>query len=300
MNAMKTSAAVLALAALASPAVAQRDFSTVEIKATAVAPGIFMLEGAGGNIGLSTGPDGAFLIDDQFAPLSEKIKAAVAKASKESIKFVVNTHWHGDHTGGNDAFGRAGALIVAHDNVRKRLKEGLKGERGDTQPAPAAALPVITFSNEASFFWNGENIRVRHPAAAHTDGDAIVHFETANVVHMGDVYFNGNYPFIDLESGGGIDGYIAAQEGVLAIIDEETKIIPGHGPLSNRAELAATVDMLKSVRARIKALIDQGLTEDGVVKADPLKDFNPDWAWQFINGETMTRAAYRSLKGVSS
>ncbi len=293
---MKTRFAVLAaLSALSSSAFAQQDLSGVEIKAIPVTPGIYMLEGAGGNIGLSVGPDGAFVIDDQFAPLSEKIMAAIATASGEPVKFVLNTHWHGDHTGGNEAFGAKGAIIVAHDNARKRLKEGLKRATKETPPAPAGALPVITFSDEASFYWNGHDIRVRHPASAHTDGDAIVYFEDANVIHMGDVFFNGHYPFIDLESGGGLDGYIAAEEAALAAANADTKIIPGHGPLASTADLAAGLEMLKQVRARVIALIEKGLDEEAAVRAAPLKDLDKKWSWEFINGEAMTRAAYRSL-----
>lgn len=288
--------AAVAAACLASPALAQRDFSAVEIKSIEVAPGIYMLEGAGGNIGLSVGPDGPFMIDDQFAPLSAKIEAAVAALSDKKVRFLVNTHWHGDHAGGNEPFRAAGAVIVAHDNVRKRLKEGLKASKFETPPAPDGALPVITFSEATTFFWNGEEIRIKHPAPAHTDGDAIVHFIDADVVHMGDVFFNGRYPFIDVDSGGSIDGFITAQEAVLATIDDDTKIIPGHGPLSNKAELAAATAMLKDVRARVKALVERGLDEEAAVKAKPLENLDEKWSWQFINGDDMTRAAYRSLK----
>ncbi len=295
MNRIVTLAAGLFLIA-GGPSFAQPDVSAVEIKTVLVAPGIYMLEGAGGNIGLSTGPDGAFLVDDQFAPLADKISAAILKVSPEPVRFLINTHWHGDHSGGNEPFRAAGAIIVAHDNARKRLKEGLKTDHFEAPPAPEGALPVVTFSDEVSFHWNGQDIRVRHPAPAHTDGDAIVHFETANVIHMGDVYFNGNYPFIDIDSGGDINGYIAAQEAALALIDDKTRIIPGHGPLSSKAELAAHTAMLKDVRARVKALIDQGLDENAAVKADPLKDLNAEWTWEFIDGEKMTRAVYRSLK----
>lgn len=283
------------LLATSAPAHAQRDFSAVEIKAAEVSPGIYMLQGAGGNIGLSVGPDGAFVIDDQYAPLSAKILAAIAKVSSNEVKFVLNTHWHEDHTGGNEAFSGAGAIVAAHDNVRKRLKEGLKTATYETPPATAAALPVITFSDEVTFYWNGHDIRVRHPAPAHTDGDAIVFIETANVVHMGDVYFNIGYPFIDLDSGGDLDGLIAAHEAVLAVIDDQTKIIPGHGPLASKSDLTTHVAMLKDVRARIQALIDRGLDEEAVVKADPLKELNPIWGQNFIKGEAMTRTAYRSL-----
>jgi len=280
----------------AAPVSAQRDFSDVEIKTAEVAEGVYMLQGAGGNIGLSTGADGAFVIDDQFAPLNEKIRAAISEVSNQPVAFVLNTHWHGDHTGGNEAFGGAGAHIVAHDNVRKRLKEGLtRAGGGTTPPAPDAALPVITFSASMRFYWNDRDIRVWHPDNAHTDGDAIVFFKDVNVLHMGDVLFNGGYPFIDLESGGDVDGYIAAQEKILKKIDDETRIIPGHGPLASKADLERTVDMLKTAKVLVKAQFDAGLGEDAVVAADPLKDYNEQWGQGFINGERMTRTIYRDL-----
>lgn len=289
-------ALVAAATLLAGPAVAQRDFSAVEIKTTRVVDGIYMLEGAGGNIGLSTGEDGAFVIDDQFAPLAEKIIGAIAAVTDKPVEFVVNTHWHGDHTGGNEAMSGAGAHIVAHDNVRKRLKEGLTRASGNTTPpAPDEALPVITFSHSMSFFWNGHDIKVWHPDNAHTDGDAIIFFQDANVVHMGDVFFNGGYPYIDLESGGDMNGYIKTHDKVLSKIDDDVKIIPGHGPLATKADLQATVDMLKDVRARVQAQIDAGLDEDAAVAADPLSDLNGKWGAGFINGEFMVRTAFKSL-----
>lgn len=294
---LRIGASMFAAAAIsAGSAAAQRDFSDVEIKTTEVVEGIYMLEGAGGNIGLSVGEDGAFVIDDQFAPLAEKIIAAIEDVTDKPIEFVINTHWHGDHTGGNEAMSGAGAHIVAHDNVRKRLKEGLTRASGNTTPpAPDEALPVITFSHSMSFFWNGHDIKVWHPSNAHTDGDALIFFETANVAHMGDVFFNGGYPYIDLESGGDLDGYIATHEKTLARMDDDVKIIPGHGPLATKADLQNTVDMLKDVRQRVQALIDAGLDEDAAVAADPLSDLSGDWGTGFINGEFMVRTAHRSL-----
>ncbi len=293
---MRLLAALTAATMLSAPALAQRDFSTVEIKASEVVPGIYMLEGAGGNIGVSVGADGAFVIDDQFAPLAGKILEAIRKIDARPLEFVINTHWHGDHTGGNEALGKAGARIVAHDNVRTRLMQGLKRETSETPPAPAGTLPVITFSEEVSFYWNGRDIRVIHLKDAHTDGDAIIHFRDANVIHTGDIYFNGGYPFIDIASGGTFDGAIAAQEAILALCNDQTKIIPGHGPLSSKAILGPYTAMLRDVRARIKALIADGMSEEQVVKADPLKDLNETWGKGFINGETLTRTAYQSLK----
>ena len=292
---IKLAAGAGALAMLGA-AHAQRDFSDVEIITTEVADGIYMLEGAGGNIGLSVGEDGAFVIDDQFAPLSEKIMAAIEAVTDKPVEFVVNTHWHGDHTGGNEAFGKSGAHIVAHDNVRKRLKEGLTRASGrTTPPAPEAALPVVTFSHNLSFHWNGEHIKAWHPDNAHTDGDAIIFFKTANVVHMGDVFFNGGYPFIDLESGGDLNGYIKTHEQVLQKVDDETKIIPGHGPLATKADLERTTDMLKLVRSRIQSMIDDGKNLDAILAGDPLADLNGDWGQGFVDGEFMTRTAHGSL-----
>lgn len=293
---IRSAAAVLAAVFIASPALAQSDFSSVEIKTAKLAEGIYMLEGAGGNIGLSTGADGAFVIDDQYAPLSAKILAAIKKETDKPVEFLLNTHWHSDHAGGNEAFAAAGARIVAHENVRKRLKQGLTRAGGQAIAAsPPGALPIITFSDRATFYWNGQEIEVFHPSPAHTDGDAIIRFRAANVVHLGDILFNGNYPYIDLESGGDLDGYIAAQEAVFATIDDKTKLIPGHGPLATKSDLKRATDMLKTVRARVQALIDAGKTEDEAVAAEPLADLDAQWSWSFINSEWMTRAAYRSL-----
>lgn len=283
------------LSVAASAALAQQDFSAVEIKATKVADGIYMLEGSGGNIGLSTGFDGAFLIDDQFAPLSDKIVAAIKAQANSDVAFLLNTHFHGDHVGGNEPFAAAGAYILAHENVRKRLREGLTRDGASTPPAAAAALPVITFSEHVTFYWNGQEIDIVHVGPAHTDGDSIVRFRPANVIHAGDVFFSGRYPFIDLQGGGDLDGYIVAQEAIAALADEKTRIIPGHGPLATRADLEKSTAMLKQVRARVQALIDKGLDEDGVVKAKPLADLDAEWSWRFIDGETMTRSAWRSL-----
>ena len=285
---MRLSLLVAGFSAISSIACAQRDFSAVEITTEKAAEGIYMLQGAGGNIGLSVGADGAFVIDDQFAPLSEKIMAAIAEVTDKPVSFVLNTHHHGDHTGGNEQFGKSGAHIVAHDNVRTRLEVA-----GD---AASKSLPVITFSDTTTFHWNGDTIFIFHPENAHTDGDSIVHFQKANVIHMGDVFFAGRYPFIDVKSGGNLNGYIAALETALARINDETVVIPGHGPISRKADLMKSIALLKDIRTRVQALIDDGLDENAAVAADPLSDLNDEWAWGFISGERMTRAAYQSLK----
>jgi len=277
-----------AIIVAATPALAQNDFSEVEIKTTEIAKGVYMLAGAGGNIGLSVGEDGVFLIDDQFAPLNEKILAAIGAVTDKPVEFVLNTHYHGDHTGGNEPLGKSGAHIVAHDNVRARLAKA-------EAETPAAALPVITFSDTTTFHWNGQEIYIFHPENAHTDGDAIVYFRKLNVVHMGDAMFSGRYPYIDIDAGGSLEGYIASLESVVAMVNDNVTVIPGHGPLSTKADIERSIAMLKDVRARIEALIAQGLDEDAAVAADPLADLNEEWAWRFITAEKMVRTAYKSL-----
>ena len=279
--------AAVVSASLSVAAFAQDRFADVEIKTTEVVDDIYMLEGAGGNIGLCVGEDGPFVIDDQFAPLAEKILAAIGSVTDRRVRYVLNTHHHGDHTGGNEPMSGAGATIVAHENVRKRIEEA--GDRDE------AALPVITFSESVTFHWNGHEILVRHVPPAHTDGDSIVFFVDANVVHMGDVFFNGAFPYVDLGGGGDLDGYIAAQETVLSVIDDETKIIPGHGPMATKADLQKINDMIKDVRTRIQAAIDEGKSEDETVEADPLADLSEQYGQGFIDGERITRIAYQSL-----
>jgi glyoxylase-like metal-dependent hydrolase (beta-lactamase superfamily II) len=287
----------LSLCLLVAPARAQQDFSTVEIETIPVADGVFMLVGAGGNIGLSVGDDGAYLIDDQYAPMTDKIRAAVAAQTNAPVRFVVNTHWHGDHTGGNEAFGEAGALIVAHENVRERMSADQFIEAfGSTVPAsPAAALPVLTFTDAVTFHWNGDEIRVLHVAPAHTDGDAIIHFVGADVLHTGDTYFNGMYPFIDVSSGGRIDGVIAAADRMLALAGADTQIIPGHGPLSNRVELQAYRDVLATVRDRIGKLIADGMDRDAVVAAKPTADLDATWGGGFMKPDAWVGIVYDAI-----
>ena len=277
-------AAAASLALLAGQALAQQDFSKVEIEATRLTETTYMLTGAGGNIGLSVGEDAAFVIDDQFAPLTDRINAAIAKITPKAVRFVLNTHWHFDHTGGNENFGKAGALIVAHENVRRRMSSDqfIEFMKMKQAPSPKAALPVVTFNGAVSFHINGEEIRAIHVPHAHTDGDTIVHFLGSDVIHMGDVYFNGLYPFIDTSSGGTIDGVVAACDQVLRIATDRTRIIPGHGPLSNRAELQAYRDMLATVSARVRKLLGEGRTVEEIAAANVTADFDDRWGKGFI------------------
>mgnify|MGYP000880112039 FL=1 len=296
---MRLAALAFALVAglLAAPAPAQQDFSKVEIKPTKLAEGLWMLEGSGGNLAVSAGEDATFLVDDQFAPLVPKIVAAIRALTPQPVKFVVNTHWHFDHTGGNEALGQAGAVIVAHDNSRLRMSTDqlieFLGMR--TKPSPKAALPVITFSADTTFHLNGDEIHVAHAPRAHTDGDSIVHFRRADVVHMGDIYFNGMYPFIDTASGGTVDGVIAAAERIVARATDATKIIPGHGPLSNKAELAAYREMLATVSGRIKAQIREGRKLEEIVASKPTRDYDEKWGKGFIKPDKFVEMLTRNL-----
>ena len=292
-------AAVLVLAAAATSALAQQqDFSKVEIKAEKVAEGVYMLTGAGGNIGLSVGRSGTYVIDDQFAPLTDKILAAIRAITPDPVRFVINTHLHGDHTGGNENLGKAGALVVAHENVRRRMSaEQFSATFNRTTPAsPEGALPVVTFTEAVTFHWNGDEIRVHHVAPAHTDGDSIVRFVKADVVHMGDLFFNGGYPFIDTSSGGRVDGVIAAAEETLAAIGEKTRIIPGHGPLATRADLQSYRDTLTLLRDRIAKLKAEGKSRDEVIAAKPTADHDAKWGAGFMKGDTFTGLVYDSLR----
>ena len=286
---MKTIAAALLITA-ASCAFAQ-DFSKVEIKATKLNDTTYMLTGAGGNLGLSVGEDAVFLIDDQYAPLTDRIGAAIKQITPRPVKFVLNTHWHGDHTGGNENMGKAGALIVAHDNVRKRMstEQFIELLKMNVKPSPKAALPVVTFDGNMTFHVNGEELRALHMPRAHTDGDAIVHFTKSDVIHMGDIYFNGMYPFIDASSGGTVEGTLAACDQALALATDATRIIPGHGPLSNKAELKAYRDMIATVHGRVKEQVAAGRKPDEIFAAGVTKDFDEKWGKGFIKPPTFVQ-----------
>jgi glyoxylase-like metal-dependent hydrolase (beta-lactamase superfamily II) len=259
--------------------------------------GIYMLEGNGGNIGLLTGAQGTLMIDDQYPQESGAVTAAVKAISDQPITFLLNTHWHGDHTGGNPHFGREGALIVAHDNVRQRLQSGgeIAAFAMTVPPAVPEALPVVTFSDSMGLHWNGQTIDLIHPAPAHTDGDTVVYLREANVVHTGDLYFNGLYPFIDASSGGSVRGMVSGVDAILARIDDKTRIIPGHGPLSDKAGLVAYRTMLATVMERVAALKTAGKTRDQVIAAKPTADFDADWGGGFLKPDVWVGIVFDTL-----
>ena len=290
----------VAAALLAAPVFAQ-DFAAARIETHRLTPNLFMLELIGegaGNIALSTGADGAVLVDTQFAPLNAKILAAVRAAGGSDVKYVINTHWHGDHTGGNEPLGQAGALIIAHDNVLARMstEQFMAAFDQRVPPSPAIARPVVTFPTRTTFRLNGDVVQIVHVENAHTDGDSIVHFTNANVIHTGDTYMKDVYPFIDVSSLGSINGFIASADAVLSRADANTKIIPGHGALANKADMQRFHDMLVAVRGKLQALIDQGMSEDEVVAARPTAEFDAAWGQGFMTPENFTRFSYQSLK----
>ena len=278
-----------------APAIAQPE--AVEFDTQAITDNIHVLIGGGGNVGVFSGEDGIFLIDDSLAPATEQLMAAVAEISDGSIEYVINTHWHFDHTGGNEALGESGTLIVAHDNVRERMSVDvfLESINQEFPASPEGALPVITFNDVVTFHLNGEAVSVFHVENAHTDGDAIVYFPEANVIHAGDTYFNGFYPFIDLESGGSVDGIIAAADQLVGLADSDTTIIPGHGPISNVAQLEIYRDMLVDVRDRAADAIDAGMTLDDFLASDPTADLDDAWGGGFMNPDTFQTIVYTDL-----
>src|SRR5437667_8649131 len=286
------------LAALAFGAHAQqRNFDAVQIKTTQVAAGIYMLEGEGGNIGVSAGEDGVFLIDDQFAPLTPKIIAAVKTISDKPVRFLMNTHWHGDHVGGNENLGKAGVVIIAHDNVYKRMSVGgaITALKQNYAPAPKAALPVITFNQTATFRMNGDDVTSTHLPPAHTDGDSFVRFAKTNVIHTGDVFAAYRYPFIDVESGGSVKGILRAVDQMLPMIDDATKVIPGHGGVSGKKDVLAYRKMISTAISKIEPMVKSGKTLQQVIDAKPLREFDEEWG-KFRKPEAFVEIVYNGLR----
>ena len=286
MKRMTLAALGVCLLLFAHQAVSQRDFSKVEFQTHHVAGNIYVLDsGAGGNIGLSIGDDGVLMIDDQFLPLAEKIRAATRKLTQGKLKFLINTHHHGDHTGANPAFGKD-APIVAHSNVRKRLAGQLSGP----------ALPVITFNDSLTIHFNGEEIDVFHVPGGHTDGDSIIYFKGSNVVHMGDQFFAGRFPYVDVNSGGNPEGYRKNVAQVVERLPADVKVIPGHGPLSTLGDLKQFHGMLGETISHIRELRKSGKTLSQAKQAG-LPDKWDSWSWGFISTERWIEIVYNSLEG---
>lgn len=278
---------------LAGASYAQRDFSSVEMQSTKVAGNVYMLVGAGGNIGVTAGDDGLLIVDDQFAPLADKIRAALREIHPGELSFVLNTHWHGDHTGSNAIFGRE-ATIIAHENVRTRLstEQTIRGNK--TPPSPPEALPVVTFEESVSVHFNGEEIELVHLPAGHTDGDSAIFFRGSNVAHLGDHYFAGRFPFVDLESGGSVEGMARNIGTVLGMIDEDTKIVPGHGPLSSKSDLETYHRMLVDTIDTVKTAKAAGRSLEEIQKAG-FSDAWDDWGAGFINAAVWAQTIFASL-----
>jgi glyoxylase-like metal-dependent hydrolase (beta-lactamase superfamily II) len=277
------------------PALAFSD--DVEIKAVKVTDQIYMIAGQGGNIGLFIGEDGTFLIDDQFAPLTEKILEAIKSVGGQHPRFLINTHYHGDHTGGNEKLGQGGTLIVSHDNVRERLISGayIGAFKMKLSPVSKAGLPVVTFSKDIKFHINGDTVMVKHVPHAHTDGDSFIYFQDANVIHAGDLFFNGFYPFIDVNHGGSLKGMIKGLDKVLRIADDQTKIISGHGPLGDRQQLARYRQMLGVAYERLKTLKAEGKTAEEAAAAKPLDDLEASWGNGLFKGDQWIQLVYSGV-----
>jgi len=261
---------------------AGQDFDDIQISRTQVAPAMYMLQGSGGNIGLSIGDDGALIVDDQFGPLTEKIVAAIAELTDKPVEYVINTHFHYDHTDGNENFGRLGAAIVAHSNSRDRM---LTDQFVRTRPQPAYSpdgLPEITFDQAVSVHFNGQTIDIFHLGRAHTDGDAVVYFREANVIHTGDVFVRYGLPFIDLGNGGSLQGMIRFVDAISQVINDDTVVIPGHGAVSTRQDVVEYAVMLRSIRDRVQVQIDEGRTLQQIIESDPTEGFGPGDPADFV------------------
>ncbi|WP_421789476.1 MBL fold metallo-hydrolase [Hyphobacterium sp.] len=288
---------IAAVSALAASAAAQaQQARELNFEITELRGGVVMLStGVAGNLGLLVGDDGLLLVDDQLPGTGPQIEAAIESIAGEGIpRFVLNTHWHGDHIGANPHFHDAGSTIATHHNIRTRIEESdLEFIEADRE----GFLPILTFGSDLHFHMNGETVRAIHLPDAHTDGDAIVFFENANVLHMGDILFSGWFPFIDLQSGGTVDGFIAALEAAYEMTDEETQVIAGHGPLSTRDDIMASAEMIRETRAIISPMVEAGMSLPEVLAADPLADYHDDWTWGFICTPRMVATLYFDAAG---
>lgn len=285
----------LSLLLASSAGLAQSSFDVVEIKSTKVAGSVYMLTGAGGNIGVSAGEDGLVVIDDQYAPLAPKIEAALKSIEDKPVRFIINTHYHGDHTGGNEYFGGKTTTIVAHENVRKRLAAGSTAPGNERTPAPADALPIVTFNDTLTIHLNGEDVKAVHMPHGHTDGDAVIWFTKSNVVHMGDDFFNERFPFVDTANGGSVKGMIANVEKVLSTVPDDAKIIPGHGALSDKAGLRKYADALKGTLAVVEKGVKAGKTAEQLKSEKALAQWD-SWGQGFIKTDMWIDTLYAEVK----
>ncbi|HZP17570.1 MAG TPA: MBL fold metallo-hydrolase [Terriglobales bacterium] len=281
----------------------EQDFSKVQMKVTKAGGSVYMIEGAGGNIGASVGEDGIVIVDDQFAPLADKIRAALKGITDKPLRFVINTHYHFDHTGGNALF-QKDAPIIAHDNVRKRLEQGgIAGNLGkisfEAKPQPKEALPIITFDHDVTVHLNGEDIRALHVASGHTDGDSIIFFPKSNVVHMGDDFVTYGFPFVDLAGGGSVQGMIASVQQAVAQLPPDVKVIPGHGPLSNLDDVRRFIAMLKETRAVVEKGIKEGKSLEQLQKDNVLAPWQK-WSGDFVKSDQWLETLYNDLTGKKS
>jgi cyclase len=271
------------------------EFTTFQLSDT-----VYMLRGSGGNVGISTGVDGLYIIDDQVKPITAQLLQTIRKISNQPIRFVINTHYHADHTGGNETIGDAGAVIIAHDNIRKRMTTSqVSGFMNSTTPPYAkGALPVVTFNDRMSLHLNGETATAYYVANGHTDGDSIIHFPGSNVIHMGDMYFNGLYPYVDLDAGGSIQGMVLAADLALSLADESTRIIPGHGPLAMAEDLKTYRDFLINASANVQALIEQEMSLPQIIEAQPTEEWDKTLGKTWITPAQFVTFIYNSLEDI--
>ena len=272
------------------------EFTTFQLSDT-----VYMLKGRGGNVGISTGEDGLYIIDDQVKPVTAELLQAIRKISNKPIRVVLNTHYHADHVGGNETIGKAGAVVIAHDNIRKRMTtEQVSIFRQETTPPyPKGALPIVTFNDRLSLHMNGETATAYYVASGHTDGDSIIHFPVSNVIHMGDMFFNGRYPYVDLDAGGSMQGLVAAADLALSLADESTRIIPGHGPLGMTEDLKTYRDYLIQAGANVQELIDEGMELQQIIATAPTKEWDEELGKTWITPAQFVTFIYNSLQGIN-
>jgi cyclase len=299
---LRTSLLLISLLSVMNVCANAQEIPDQAVKIIKLTDNIHVLMGVGGNIAVSSGADGVFIVDDDMPPIAAKIEAAVRSIQDEPVRMVFNTHWHFDHTGGNKHFGEQGALIVAHDNVRERMSTTQFSALFNTEskPSPDVALPIVTFDQSITFHLNGGTIRALHVPAGHTDGDAVLFFEEANIVHMGDLFFNRMYPVIDISAGGSARGMIAAIDAVIPMLNEDTVLIPGHGPVGDVEDLKAFRKMLAVVTNRIQLLVDDGKTVEEVLALNPSINFDDPWAWNFMPPERFVKLIYDSVAADSA